>query len=147
MGVLLRIIHPELYVAGHQVYHNLIDNPAILQDGDAVLAILCYCTLPFLGYGIISNCIMPLHHDNYSQGAWYDFLTMVGDYSSSKLMLGNLGVELSYESGMMVKLIWHGVTEANGNRICIAQFMRDNMVERAGIKALGWMMVSKLGSS
>jgi hypothetical protein len=66
------------------------------------------------------------------------------------LILGNLGVELSYESGMMVallgKLIQHGITEADGNRICIAQFMRDNMVERAGIEALGWMILSKLGS-
>jgi hypothetical protein len=84
MGTFLRIIHPKLYVAGHQVYQNLIDNPAILQDGDAVLAIWHYWTSQFLGYGIISNCIMPLHHDNYSQGAWYDFLTTVGDYSGSK---------------------------------------------------------------
>jgi hypothetical protein len=151
MGALLGIIHPELYAAGHQVYHNVIDNPAILQDGDTVLAVLRYWTLPFSGYGIISNCVMLLHRDNYSQGACYDFLTTVGDYSGLKLMLGNQGVELSYESGMMVallgKLIRHGVTEADGNRICIAQFMRDNMVARAGIEAPGWMTVVKLGSS
>jgi hypothetical protein len=133
MGTLLGIIHPELYAAGHQVYHNLINNPALLQDGDAVLEALHYWTLLFSGYVIVSNCIMPLHHDNYLQGSWYDLLTMVGEYSGSKLVLGNLGVELTYEPGTMVvllgKLIWHGITEANGSRICIAQFMRDNMVE------------------
>jgi hypothetical protein len=75
----------------------------------------------------------------------------VGEYSESKLVLGNLGVEHSYELGMMVvllgKLIQHGITEADGNRICIAQFMRDNMIERASIEAPGWMTLSKLGSA
>jgi hypothetical protein len=150
MGALLGIIHPELYAAGHQVYHNLIDNPAILQEGDAVLEVLQYWTSPFSGYVIISNWLTLLHRDNYSQGAWYDLLTMVGEYSGSKLILGNLGVELSYELGTMVallgKLIWHGITEADGHRICITQFMRDNMVERAGIEAPRWMTLSKLGS-
>jgi hypothetical protein len=68
MGTLLRIIHPELYAARDQVYQNLIDNPATLQEGDAVLEVLLYWMSLFSGYVIISNCLTLLHWDNYLQG-------------------------------------------------------------------------------
>jgi hypothetical protein len=150
MGALLGIIHPELYAAGRHVYHSIIHRPGLVNEGDGVLEVLKYWTSPFSGYGLISNCTTPVHRDNYSQGAWYDLLTTVGPYSGSKMVLENLGLELKYESGTMVallgKLIQHGTTEASGSRICLAQFMRDNVLERSGIVAPEWMTLQKLGS-
>jgi hypothetical protein len=44
---------------------------------------------------------------------------------------------------LLGKLIRHETTEAEGNRICIAQYMRDNVHERLGIKSPGWMYMDK----
>jgi len=149
MGAFLAIVHPPLYQAGREVFHRLIADPSIIKEGDAALEVLQYWTSPFSGYGLISNCTTPLHRDNNSQGCWYDCLTTIGPYSGSRLCLDNLGVQLQYESGTMVallgKLLRHGTTEASGSRICVAQYMRDNVVERLGIESPGWMTMANYG--
>jgi hypothetical protein len=145
MGVFLNITHPNLYQARRQVYEKIVEDTAVVKEGDAVLGVLQDWTSPFSGYGLISNCTTPLHWDNNSQGAWYDLLTTIGPYSQSTLLLKNLGLELQYNSGTMVallgKLVRHGTTEVEGNRICIAQYMRDNVHEHLGIKSPGWMHI------
>ena len=103
-------------------------------------------TTPFSGYGLISNCNTPLHRDNNSQGPWYDCLTTIGDYEiGGRLVLKNLGLELDYASGTMVfllgKLVRHGVSNINGNRVCIAQYMRDNVHERMRVRSADWPTV------
>jgi hypothetical protein len=127
----------------------LIDNPTMIKDGeeDAVLTLLRFWTTPFTGYGLISNGSTPFHRDNNSQGSWFDFLTTVGDYKpGSRLILNNLDLELQYDSGTMVallgKLVRHGTTTFDGNRICIAQYMRDNVLDRFRIKSPPWMTVT-----
>jgi hypothetical protein len=53
------------------------------------------------------------------------------------LKLENLDIDLEYNSGTMVallgKLIRHGTPEAISNRVCIAQYMCDNVQERLGV--------------
>lgn len=146
MGAFLIIVHPELYHAGRKVFFEIISNPMLVKEGEAVLQVLKYWTTPFSGYGLISNCSTPLHRDNYSQGAWYDFLTTIGQYSEGRLIIHNLGLEFEYKSGTMVallgRLLRHGVKEPNGNRICIAQYMRDNVHNRMGIESPGWMTLA-----
>jgi hypothetical protein len=149
MGALLAIIHPNLFHTGLNAFQKIINNPTLVKEGDAVLHILNLWTSPFSGYGLISNCTTPLHRDNNSQAPWYDFLTTIGPYSDCKLHLHNLGVELQYDSGTMVallgKVIRHGTTEATGSRICIAQYMRDNVLERLGMEAPSWMTLADYG--
>lgn len=149
MGALLSIVHPQLYRTGRAAFMKIVNDPSLVKEGDAVLEILKLWTSPFSGYGLISNCTTPLHRDNNSQGAWFDFLTTIGPYSGSRLMLHNLGLEVQYDSGTMVallgKLIRHGTTEASGSRICIAQYMRDNVLERLGMEAPGWIDLADYG--
>ena len=147
MGAFLNIANPELYRAGRKVFFEIMKNPGVIAEGDAVLAVLKYWTSPFSGYGLISNCVTPAHRDNNSQGQWYDFLTTIGPYSGSRLIIDNLGLEFEYESGTMVallgKLLRHGIKEPEGNRICLAQYMRDNVHHRMGIESPGWMSVAR----
>ena len=149
IGAFLSIAHPTLYHAGRKVFFDIINNPDHVKEGIAVLEVMKYWTTPFSGYGLISNCSTPLHRDNYSQGPWYDFLTMIGPYKGARLQFYNLGIELKYESGTMVallgKLLRHGIQEPEGNRICIAQYMRDNVHNRIGIEAPGWMTIAEYG--
>ncbi|KAF8221959.1 hypothetical protein L208DRAFT_1224715, partial [Tricholoma matsutake] len=97
----------------------------------------------FSGYSLISNCITPMHRDNNSQGPWYNCLTTIGDYEKGAwLKLKNLGLELDYPLGTMVfllgKVIRHGMSEINGNQVCIAQYMRDNVHERMRMRLPEW---------
>lgn len=149
MGAFLRIAHPELYYAGRMAFQTIIDNPTMMKDGeeDAALTLLQFWTTPFTGYGLISNCFTPFHRDNNSQGSWFDFLTTVGEYErGSRLILKNLDMELQYDSGTMVallgKLVRHGTTNFTGNRICLAQYMRDNVLDRCRIQSPPWMTVT-----
>lgn len=146
MGALLSIVHPELYEIGREVLQKVADNPEMVKDGEDVLEVMRLWTTPFSGYGLISNCNTPLHRDNNSQGPWYDCLTTIGDYEiGGRLVLKNLGLELDYASGTMVfllgKLVRHGVSNINGNRVCIAQYMRDNVHERMRVRSADWPTV------
>lgn len=144
IGAFLFIAHPELYNAGRQVFRTISQNPALVKEDAAVLDILQYWTSPFSGYGVISNRLTPFHRDNYSRAQWFDLLTTLGTYEGSRLLLANLGVQLQYDAGTMVallgKILRHGVPETAGDRVCIAQYMRDNVHGRAGVKAPGWMV-------
>ena len=146
MGAFLSIVYPDLYRAGRTVFEKIISDPSQVKEGEAVLEVLKLWMSSFSGYGIISNCKTPLHRDNNSQGAWFDLLTTIGPYSGSRLILQNLGLELQYESGTMVavlgRIVRHGTTDCNGSRVCIAQYMRDNVLDRFGIDSPGFVTVS-----
>jgi hypothetical protein len=149
MGAVLSIVHPELYEIGREVLKKVVNHPEMVKDGEDVLEVLRLWTTPFSGYGFISNCITPLHRDNNSQGPWYDCLTTIGEYENgARLKLRNLGLELDYASGAMVfllgRLVRHGTSEVNGNRVCIAQYMRDNVHERMRVRSADWPTVSKI---
>ncbi|KAF8226349.1 hypothetical protein L208DRAFT_1302482, partial [Tricholoma matsutake] len=146
MGAFLNVAHPELYAAGRKAFLKLIEKPDMVKDGEehAVLALLQFWTIPFSGYSLISDGCIPFHRDNNSQGSWFNFLTTIGEYESgSRLILKNLQMELKYNSGTMVallgKLVRHGTTEFRGNWICIAQYMRDNVLNQFGIQSPQWM--------
>ncbi|KAF8226577.1 hypothetical protein L208DRAFT_1301052, partial [Tricholoma matsutake] len=148
MGALLSIIHPELYEIGWEVLKKVAEDPESVKDGEDVLAILQLWTSPFSGYGLISNCTTPLHWDNNSQRPWCNCLMTIGEYEgSARLKLENLGVELTYSSGTMVfllgRLVQHGTSEINGNWVCIAQYMRDNVHERMKVRLPDCVTVSK----
>jgi hypothetical protein len=148
MGALLSIVHPELYQIGREVLKKVADSPDMVKDGEEVLEVLRLWTTPFSGYGLISNCTTPFHRDNNSQGQWYDCLTTIGEYEKgAQLKLKNLGLDLDYPSGTMVfllgKIVRHGTSEINGNRVCIAQYMRDKVHERMRMRSPEWPTVSK----
>ena len=151
MGAMLSIVHPELYEIGWEVLKKVTNNPEMVKDGEDVLKVLQLWTTPFSGYGLISNCTTPLHWDNNSQGPWYDCLMTIGEYEpGARLKLNNIGLELDYALGTMVflleKLVQHGTSEINGNRVCIAQYMRDNVHARMGVRSADWTTLSKIFS-
>jgi len=144
MGAFLWIIHPELYLTGRRVFHTMAQHPTMVREGIAVLDVLSYWTSPFSGYSIISNRMTPFHRDNYSRSSWYDFLIPLGPYSGARLVFANLNVEVQYDSGTMVaflgKILRHAVPPTEGDRVCIAQYMRDNVHARAGVPAPSYVV-------
>lgn len=143
MGAFLVIAHPTLYEAGCKALRNIAANPTEVQEGEAVLDILQLWASPFSAYAFSSNRASPFHRDNYSRPQWYEMLATFGPYTGGRLVFANIGVEVQYDSGTMValsgKLLRHGVPTCSGNRVCIAQYMRDNVHARMSVKAAGWM--------
>lgn len=149
MGGVLRIMHPDLYAAGIQALVELAGSPELVKEGNDVLPILAVWSLPFSSYSIISNRKTPVHRDNSSRPAWYDMLVTLGAYEDGDLRLPGIGLTFDYRPGSVValggKLLKHEVPEVEGNRVCLAYYMRDKVHERLQIPAPGWMSLDKYG--
>ncbi|KAG1894280.1 uncharacterized protein F5891DRAFT_961808, partial [Suillus fuscotomentosus] len=85
----------------------------------------------FTGVAVMANHQSPAHRDPKCCPEWFDLMTLVGNYRSACMTLHNLGIELMYDSGMMVVfcgwLIRHAVDMWTGDRWVWAWFMRDSV--------------------
>jgi hypothetical protein len=57
--------------------------------------------------------------------------------------LPGVGLKLSYGPGSVLgmagKVIRHGVSDCQGDRVCLAYYMRDKVHERMETEAASWM--------
>ena len=84
-----------------------------------------------------------VHRDNSSRPECFDMLLTLGNYDDGEIVFPNLGVWLRYNPGTLValsgKLIQHGVEEVDGDRVCLAFYMKDNVHERLNVPPTAWM--------
>ena len=143
MGALLSIIHPEMFHTAMHAFSRLAANPEVSKEGTEVLEVLSSWSSPFSGYSLISNRITPGHRDTSARPEVYDLLGTFGEYANGVLEFPGLGMTLDYPPGSLValcgKIIQHAVPEVNGNRVCIAHYMRANVHERLQVPPVGWM--------
>ena len=70
-------------------------------------------------------------------------LATSGNYGNCNLNLPGIGVSLEYGPGTVVGIsgyaLQHEVPCFEGDRVCIAYFMRNNVYEWAGVPASEWM--------
>ncbi|KAG2101396.1 uncharacterized protein F5147DRAFT_581632 [Suillus discolor] len=85
----------------------------------------------FTGVAVMANRWSPAHRNPKCCPEWFDIMTLVGNYPSTRMKLHNLGIELVYDSGVMVafcgRLVRHEVDLRTGNRWVWAWFMRDSV--------------------
>ena len=66
----------------------------------------------------------------------------MGPYSDAVLELPGVKLHLQYNSGTVMALcghlLQHGVSEAEGERICLAYYMSENVQRRLGVKFATW---------
>lgn len=95
---------------------------------------------------VMVNRATPCHRDVNGRNNWMDLLVTLGEYSLGRLELPGLGIRLVYDPrtvvGILGKVISHGVGEVNGDRTCMAYYMRDGVHERLGLPPGSWMNVS-----
>ena len=124
-------------IALRRLWNNpdLVDRPLLLKE------VLSLWSVPFSGVSIISNRSTPLHRDCNSRKEWMDLLVALGKYQRGIMTLPGLGVELLYSPGTVVgiagRVLQHGV-ECDGERACLAYYMRDKVHERLGVRAPSW---------
>jgi hypothetical protein len=131
----IRVIHPELYQMGLTSIAAL-GQMANLQD------IISIWTSIFNGILVISNRETPIHRDNLSHPEWYNLLATIGPYRSAIFELPGVGIRFRYNSGTVIglsgRLLRHVVSESDGERVCIAYYMRDNVQRRLEAKFASW---------
>jgi hypothetical protein len=138
LSAILAVIHPNLYDAGWQTIKRLRDTPGICPPD-----VLSRWASVFNGVAVISNRCTPLHRDGSSRNHWYDILVTLGSYRNCNLELPGLGISLEYGPGTVVgisgSVLEHAVPGFEGDRVCYAYFMRNNVHEWANIPASDWM--------
>ena len=108
---------------------NVQHLPAALRDWN----------LPFNGIAIVSNRLTPLHRDTYGQKEWLDILVALGEYTHGRLEIPTFNIAFQYDPGCLAagRLLRHRVM-CEGERACIAYYMRDNVMERLGQEVVSW---------
>ena len=138
LSAILAVVHPTLYDAGWQTAKCLRDTPR--RDPQDVLS---RWASVFNGVAVISNRSTPAHRDGSSRCHWYDMLATLGSYRNCNLDLPGLGISLEYGPGTVVGILGnvleHAVPRFEGDRVCYAYFMRNNVHEWANIPASDWM--------
>ena len=135
LSSIIRVIHPELFEMGMHAMRTM-------QCRGDLMEVLNLWYSIFNGVQVISNRETPIHRDNSTKSEWYDLLATVGPYSGAVFELPGLGIRLAYNSGTVIglcgRLLRHGVSIANGERICLAYFMRQNVQRRLGSAMATW---------
>lgn len=138
LSAILAVIHPRLYDAGWETTRSLRDRPEICPPD-----ILSKWASVFTGVAVISNRSTPAHRDGHSRYNWYDILATLGNFRKCNLELPGLGISLEYGPGTVVgisgMLVEHAVDSFEGDRVCHAYFMRDDVHEWAGVAGSNWM--------
>ncbi|KAG2365340.1 hypothetical protein BDR07DRAFT_1246032, partial [Suillus spraguei] len=126
----LRVMHPRQYWEG---LTNMVSLGPLAKDFHLhqISEKLGKWSSVFSALSIISNRETPFHRDSLSRMQWFDVLTSVGRYSHARMTLSSLQIELNYDPGVMVgmsgRAVRHGVHKVDGDRICWAWYMRDNV--------------------
>lgn len=140
-SALLSVIHPNLYLMGMQAMERLpmhCDNAGIYEIWASL----------FHGVQVLANRATPVHRDNGSWHPWFDLLATMGPYHSAFLYLPGAGVYLAYSSGTVVglcgRVLSHGVSVAEGERMCLAYYMRKNVQSRLRVHPAGWSEIQQV---
>ncbi|KAH6907258.1 hypothetical protein BKA70DRAFT_1401130 [Coprinopsis sp. MPI-PUGE-AT-0042] len=126
IGSALRILHPEQYAIGLQAWKELrrqVDTKAAQGFGGLMGLLLDTWASPFTVAQVISNRRSPLHCDTKGFPHWYDGLVTYGHYQGGFFETPGLGRKLH--------MIQHEVPDVEGERGCIASFMRPEVVRYA----------------
>lgn len=137
-SAILAVIHPDLYDAGWETTKRLRETRGIRHQD-----VLSRWASVFSGVAVISNRSTAPHWDGSSRCNWYDILVTLGSYRNCNLELPGLGIILEYGPGTVVGLsgnvLEHAVPSFEGNRVCYAYFMRNNVHEYAKVPGSNWM--------
>ena len=138
VSAILAVIHPDLYDAGRKTMSCLMKTPEVCPQN-----VLNQWASVFSGVSVISNRMTPSHRDNSSRVHWYDVLVALGSYQNCNLELPGLGMSLEYSPGTVVGLsgmvLEHAVPMVEGDRVCYAYFMKDNVHDWAKVPCKNWM--------
>lgn len=146
VGAAMSVIHPELFDMGVEAIRRL-NATGVVQKADTLPNILQHWSAPFSGLSLMNNRMTPAHRDNGGGYHWMDLLITVGRYRRGLLELPGLGIRVLYNAGTAVavsgRVVRHAAS-AEGERLCIAYYMRENVVNKLGLGDPNWAHVGDI---
>ena len=130
IGALLYLVHPELFHQQMGVLEELYGGS--LKVGKRALMEEAFegWSSPFTGFALIANRESALHRDKNGGKLLLDLLAAFGRYTGGRLDVPLLG-RFAYNPGtgfvLPGHLFQHGASKTEGERICMANFIRPNI--------------------
>jgi len=144
LNAITALTHRSLYLAGYNAISKL-KRPESLDVNITTHDHVNSWSSVFSGITVIANRITRRHRDRGGSFPWYDLLLSSGTHRHAFLHLNDLRAQLSYSPGTVVlvcgKVLSHSLPEwSDGERICLAHFMRKEIHYRLGVYSPGWSM-------
>ncbi|KAF8834892.1 hypothetical protein BDN67DRAFT_914019, partial [Paxillus ammoniavirescens] len=147
LSAAMAIMHPNLYASGHEAVVHLYQDLAMAHPDEPMLVemaeMLRLWPSVFTAMLVMVNCSTLFHRDHNSRVQWYDLLASIGSYHHAWFEVPTLGTACHYPPGSVVVvsglLVRHGVTQTEGNRLCFASYMRDNVHQAVGVQRSDWV--------
>lgn len=147
LGAVVSIINPGVYETGTHFIQKLKENPHCVAKNENLAALLDSWTSPYTSASLISNRDSPLHRDNSGGYSTMDLLLSIGNYSHGRFHVPGLGYDFMYTPGTVIgivgRVLMHGATSA-GDRLCFAQWNKQNVLDSLGIDATKWVNIDDL---
>jgi hypothetical protein len=142
MGATLALIHPSLFATGMDAMAKMAAGLVKCKEPDLVKEVMKVWPLPFNAFSVISNRQTVPHRDVQGMLSNYDILTTFGSYNDGRFEVPALGMRFIYNPGTLVgisgKVLVHGVASVSGDRVCIASYFREKVMERIGMHVTGY---------
>ena len=142
MGATLALIHPSLFAAGMNAMAKMAAGLVTCKEPDLVKEVMKLWPLPFNAFSVISNRQTVPHRDVQGMLSNYDLLATFGSYNDGRFEVPAVGLRFVYNPGTLIgisgKILLHGVGAVSGDRICIASYFREKVMERIGTHESGY---------
>ncbi len=140
LGAVVSIMHPATFLTGIQCIKGIQESDDIAKR-DNLNELLEVWTSPFIAGSIINNRSTPLHRDNGASYSAMDTLTSVGPFQYGRFMVPTLGYQFLFGTGSLFGILGRIVphaAEASGERFCLAQYLRENILSTLGVEEPEW---------
>jgi hypothetical protein len=146
LGGLLRVMNPAVYETGTACIKEIAkgDQVAKKENLDHLVELW---TSPYPTVSLMSSRDSPVHRDKGGDYSSMDMLASVGPYTNGIFNVPGIGIKFSYNSGTVIgllgRIIQHGA-ECSGERLCWAQYLRENVLDSLCIPPPKWVYIQDL---
>lgn len=134
LAALFRIMSPAQYGSSFRMQRQIATSVAVNHRQEMLDLLEHWCS-PFHCFQLVVNRETREHRDTRGWPLGFDLLSTFGSYTGGVLSLPTIGITCDYNpgtvTGLMGKILTHGVRAVDGERFCIAQFVRPGVFERA----------------
>jgi hypothetical protein len=138
LNLTLSLTHPNLFESGILMLQSLRELETTKEVAEEWQSV-------YTGISVISNRVTPPHRDSRGRPEWFDTLMSYSDpRATPRLLIEDIGLDLEYHSGTVVSfcgtVLKHGVESwGDGDRVCYAHFMREEVRKRLDAPPAGWV--------
>ena len=141
LGAALSIMHPPTFSTGVKCVKGIQKSDDIAKRENLKELLEVWTSLCIAG-SLINKRNTPLHRDNGASYSAMDTLTLVGPFQYGRFMVPNLGYQFMFGTstmfGILGRIVPHAA-EASGERLCLAYYLRDNILSTLGVEEPPWM--------